>query len=495
VLQYLKRTGRQLPIVHEKATRNLAETIARIRSFANGEGGYSWFNGNSANLALTAYVLRFLDEAREFGMAEQSVIEVTRQYLARSQRVDGAWEDRRIPGEPPSREDTIRLTALIARALAASEPTGPEKGPAALPNREGDVTMALGRALDWLAKATREFDDPYALSLYVAAAHSAGRIADARESARTLAGLGQPEAGGIFWDLQSSSPFYGGGRAGRLETTGLAVEALNVVAGSPLSPAAGRPVPEAGALNSALRGGVLFIIRNKDQYGVWYSTQATVNALHGLIAVASQGDGEPPRALKLTIGVDGSTPVQVDIPSDAGTPYEIDLTALLPQLGLGAGVHRVRMRTDSANTMSAAIVARSSVPWVERDSRGISEQGGLRLRVSYDRLEAEKGQKINCSVHAERIASAGYGMMLAEIGLPPGVDVDIASLRRAPVMKFDVTPDRVVLYLWPQAGGTEFSFGFTPRLRIKAATQPSLLYDYYNPDARVSVPPARFAVR
>jgi hypothetical protein len=115
--------------------------------------------------------------------------------------------------------------------------------------------------------------------------------------------------------------------------------------------------------------------------------------------------------------------------------------------------------------------------------------------VSYDRPDAKKGETISCSVHAERIGSAGYGMMLAEIGLPPGVDVDVASLRRAPVMKFDVTPDRVVLYLWPLAGGTDFNFGFTPRLRIKAATQPSLLYDYYNPDARVSVPPVRFSVR
>jgi len=140
-------------------------------------------------------------------------------------------------------------------------------------------------------------------------------------------------------------------------------------------------------------------------------------------------------------------------------------------------------------------VLRSSVPWGEKDARGVSEDGGLRLRVTYDRLDARKGETINCSVHAERIGSAGYGMMLAEIGLPPGVDVDVASLRRAAVMKFDVTPDRIVLYLWPQAGGTDFSFGFTSRLRIKAATQPSSLYDYYNPDARVSVPPARFSVR
>ena len=125
----------------------------------------------------------------------------------------------------------------------------------------------------------------------------------------------------------------------------------------------------------------------------------------------------------------------------------------------------------------------------------MSEDGGLRLRVSFDREDVKQGEEINCTVHAERVGSRGYGMMLAEIGLPPGVDVDLASLRRAPVSQFDVTPDRVVLYLWPRAGGTNFSFSFRPRLKINAAAQPSLLYDYYNPDARVSTSPARFVVR
>ena len=40
-------------------------------------------------------------------------------------------------------------------------------------------------------------------------------------------------------------------------------------------------------------------------------------------------------------------------------------------------------------------------------------------------------QEINCTVEAERIAFRGYGMLLAEIGLPPGADVDRASLEKA----------------------------------------------------------------
>lgn len=37
---------------------------------------------------------------------------------------------------------------------------------------------------------------------------------------------------------------------------------------------------------------------------------------------------------------------------------------------------------------------------------------------------------VTCTVQAERIGFKGYGMMLAEIGLPPGADVDRAAIRR-----------------------------------------------------------------
>ena len=89
-------------------------------------------------------------------------------------------------------------------------------------------------------------------------------------------------------------------------------------------------------------------------------------------------------------------------------------------------------------------------------------------------------------------------MMLAEIGLPPGADVDRESLQQAMgnsgVSEYDVLPDRVVVYLWPRAGGSKFNFTFKPRLAMNASAAPSILYDYYNPDAHATVAPARFVV-
>lgn len=63
------------------------------------------------------------------------------------------------------------------------------------------------------------------------------------------------------------------------------------------------------------------------------------------------------------------------------------------------------------------------------------------------------------------------------------------------VNHYDILPDRVVLYIWPRAGGVEFSFTFRPRFKMQASTAPSLLYDYYNPDARPLVQPVKFSVQ
>jgi hypothetical protein len=59
---------------------------------------------------------------------------------------------------------------------------------------------------------------------------------------------------------------------------------------------------------------------------------------------------------------------------------------------------------------------------------------------------------------------------------------------------YDVLPDKVVVYLWPHAGGTSLSFKFQPRMAMQAKTAASLLYDYYNPEANAVVPPVVFQV-
>jgi hypothetical protein len=115
------------------------------------------------------------------------------------------------------------------------------------------------------------------------------------------------------------------------------------------------------------------------------------------------------------------------------------------------------------------------VPWThtatpENSQHQDQASDTLRLRVQYDKRNVKASEEVRCDVEAERIGFRGYGMMLAEIGLPPGAEVDRDSLETAAkksgceMNHYDVLPDRVVVYLWPRAGGTKFSLRSSPAL-------------------------------
>mgnify|MGYP000020472917 CR=1 FL=1 len=83
------------------------------------------------------------------------------------------------------------------------------------------------------------------------------------------------------------------------------------------------------------------------------------------------------------------------------------------------------------------------------------------------------------------VTETTFGILLAEIGLPPGADVSRESLEKAfendwSLSRYDVLPDRIVVYMWAKGGGTKFNFSFKPRYGINAQTPASVVYDYYN---------------
>ena len=180
-------------------------------------------------------------------------------------------------------------------------------------------------------------------------------------------------------------------------------------------------------------------------------------------------------------------------------PVSIDLTPFLAS----PGRNRVEVRRASgASEAAAQLVASHYVPWTSPSASPAraKDKNSPSLKVSFERTEAEAGQALACRVEVAR--GAGSGMLLAEVGLPPGVEIERASLERAKgdpaarLDRYEVLPDRVVLYLWPDgARPARLGFTFRPRYAFRALTAPSQVYDYYNPEARAVVPPARFVIR
>ena len=447
------------------------EGFDRLLSYRATDGGFTyWGRGTSSN-GLSAYALQFLADLQPFVHVDTDIIDEDAAYLVKAQAKDGSW----------SYNDTYRylvpdaaLTAYITRQLAQYSHAHPEKK---------EVAAAIERAFGFLEKDPSAWTSPYFVANY---ALSAARDSDPhrRQLARkAIDQLKHADQGALYWTLESNAtPFYGSGSAGVLETTGLVTQALFELA---------QADHDADALAQA-RLGLLFLMRHQDRFGIWYSTHATVDVLHAVIAgLPTEGAGASSTAHVVVNSQDAGT-LAVAANSLDGPVY-VDIGRFLR-----VGKNEIHVTRPGAAGLAMQLAGSYYVPWDA--AGGAKPNGGLALTVGYDKPTSKIGDTVRCTLHAERIGFRGYGMMLAEVGLPPGADVDRAALEEAmknsdyDVQQYEVRPDRIVLYLWPRAGGTTFSFDFRSRYGIDAKTAPSELYDYYNPDLHVVLPPTHFQV-
>jgi hypothetical protein len=516
LLRNSKKSGQDSPL-RARAERYLRAGYARLLNYHDESGGFTYWGRGEPDLALTAYALRFLNDARDLTTVDEDVLNQTHAWLIKQQRPDGSWSAYDYGSKVENKRRTAMLTAYIARVLAAPAKSvvSSEPKPKAVAVKPDEPSTALQRALDYLSARVDEIDEPYLIASYALAAFDAGDTARAEKALVKLCALAHEETGAAYWSLETNTPFYGWGLAGRVETTALAVQALaranrstNQSGMNNLLRPNSAGAPSARSENERLtRSGLLFLLRQKDRYGVWYSTQATINVLDALLALLSQ-DVDPARPnnapTTAEVLVDGRSVKTIELPAAGRSvgPLTIDLSQFLHP-----GVNRVEVRrAPGAPPASMQAVATYYLPWSESVATQNANwrangASGLRLVANFDKTEGKVSDEITCHVEAERIGFSGYGMMLAEIGLPPGADVDRASLEQAMkesdwgISQYDILPDRVVVYLWPRAGGTKFDFKFRPRFGLKAQTAASVVYDYYNPEARAIVAPTRFVVK
>ncbi len=531
---YDGRTGKTAseptpPAVVARARRYAQLGYERLLNYRAEGGGFTYWGRGEPDLALTAYALRFLTDARTVVAIDEDIITETRAWLSKQQREDGSWPAYDW-GHKEDRRRTALVTAFIARVLAASASDAKadvqtDAKPAVTPdkpNADAKTQTPLQRALRFLSARIEEIDEPYLIASYALAASDAGEMEAASHAVAKLQTLALDKGAASYWNLETNTPFYGWGTAGRVETTALVVQALarDTAQANAKTPQANQPSAQRNK-DELISRGLLFLIRNKDRYGVWLSTQATVNVLDTLIRLfkqdtraslqtTSSGDAssvaQSNTTNAATVFVNGRPAGELSLPSrgELAAPVTLDLSPFV-----AAGVNHVEIRRpDSSTQAQAQTVTSYYVPWSKSDAASSTQNqtqpnanSALRLAVNFDRASAETTQEINCHVEAERIGHRGYGMLLAEVGLPPGADVDRASLERTmkesgwSISRYDVLPDRLVFYLWPEGGGTKFDFKFRPRFGLDAQTAPSQLYDYYNPEARTVLAPTRFVIR
>lgn len=454
-----------------KARKFAQAGYERLLNYRAESGGFTYWGKGEPDLALTAYALRFLQDASEVIDVGENILEEARAWLLKQQQSDGRWSHYK---NEDTRQSAMH-TALLLRVLTSS---------AAL---DKDEEKAVQKAFAYLAPKLAAIDEPYAIALYTIAAQQVGDQARVKWGVERLRATTKEEASGLYWALETNTPFYGWGLAGRIETTALALKALQS------DPATRRES------DAVIGKGVYWLLRNKDRYGVWLSTQATVNVLDAFVALAANDDTNA--ETKAEVFVNGQRASTLTLPpsQQLSNPLVVDLTSQL-----ATGNNRIEIkRPANAALATAQLVETHYLPWAkslatQAENFKPGPARALRLAVNFDKTEAQISDTITCRVEAERVGFGGYGMLLAEVGLPPGAEVDRASLELAvksagyAINQYDVLPDRVVFYLWPRAGGVKFAFKFKLRYGVKAMTMASILYDYYNPEARAVVAPTRF---
>ena len=506
-LRLLKVTGQdedpRTAAIAKKARKFSQAGYERLLGYRDASGGFTYWGKGEPDLALTAYAVRFLNDASEVVEVNDDYIDEARAWLLTQQSADGHWIVNDYYDKKESARRSLMYTSLIARALSAGK------------DLSVNDKKAVTRALDYLRPKLREISEPYALANYVLAAQATGEKIRAQWAIDALRKMPMEENSGLYWALETNTPFYGWGLAGRIETTALVIKALGLTAegteqnkqgktaqGAPEILSAGTsPANAAVQNNQQLSKGVFWLLKNKDRYGVWLSTQATINVLDAFISLNDAAKTNTEHAAEIFVNGKRVSSVMMPPSNQLVNPLVVNLSQFL-----SSGKNQIEIKRPSNTALaSAQAVAAYYVPWssslaTPAENFKAGAKRALRLAVTFDKTTAKIGEEIFCYVEAERVGSSGYGMLLAEIGLPPGVDVDRASLENAAqaagyaINHYEVLPDRVVLYLWPQAGGTKFNFKFKSRYGIKAVNTASILYDYYNPEARAVIVPEKFIV-
>ena len=188
---------------------------------------------------------------------DPALLSRTKSWLLAQQKQDGSWGAGRegfyAEGWSNVPNSDLVATTYITWALEEA----------------GEKGSGIERAINYIGKHLDQAQDPYTAALSANALVAWNpQSALAQQALGRLLSMRIDEKDATYWRTKISTAAYGTGHAGDVETTALAALALL---------ASGKNTVEANRT-------LTYLVKSKDAYGTWYSTQATVLAMKALIA-------------------------------------------------------------------------------------------------------------------------------------------------------------------------------------------------------------------
>ena len=476
VLDYIKSTGQAAPEAQMKAEQYINLGYQRLTTFEVAGGGFSLFGSNPPDRMLTAYgLMEFSDMARVHPV-DQAMIDRAARWLVSQQKSDGSWEnDQGLVHESSWQSlgnERLPVTAYIVWALTEAG-YGGESG--------------AQKGLDYVRELQAGATDAYALALVANALAAADPQGSPTQAALDrLAGMATVEGNGAYWKSNIATFMGATGQTGSIETTALAAYAFL------------RAEQHTDLANQALT----YLIQQKDGYGTWSTTQATVLTLKApLLSVRKGGEGADATVI-ISLNGEETEPIRIN-------EENFDVVQMVSFTDKPTpGDNKVRIEVKGKGNLMYQISASyyllwDQVPVVEADLSLMD------ISVSYDRTELAVNDTIEVAVHVE-LKEGAARQAIVDLGVPPGFEVqseDLAGLvardsdRPADYpgpkfSRFDLTGRQIIVYLEGLKAGQPLDFSYRIRARypIKAQTPPSSAYDYYNPGVSAVSAPAAIGV-
>lgn len=489
VLDYLRRTGQANPRIQFQAEQYINLGYQRLLRFeVDGvPGGFSLYGDPPPWTMLTAYGLMQFSDMSRVSYVDPALLERTAYFLMDRQQADGSWPWRDDGSELDAAQQaqrTLIATAYTSWALADAgyaDSEAVQRGLLFVQTTldEHRVRQMLGgpgqRATPVTAQMAATFGineglDTYTLATAANALVAAGVSADKLLDQLATSVIHRDDQV-AYWGFNQATWMGSGGRAADLETTALATIALL----------------RAGRHSDVAAAAVRFISSQRDGFGSFHTTQATVLALKALLLAAERQDETAPATITVTLN-GGRTQTVVMDETSAG------VVQLLHFDDLAAGEHSLRIDMTGERTVNYQVVTTHYAPWTEATNT-VHLDAPLRIDVQYDRTELQVNDTARMQAEVVLLADGVAGTLIVDLGIPPGfspitADLD-ALVSTGRIDRYDLTGRQVILYLSDVRPGDVLAFDYRllARFPIRAQTPSSRVYDYYTPERQASTPP------
>ncbi len=403
-LLYMQESQTQNPDITQRAMGMLDRGYAKLTGFECQQRGYEWFGSDPGHEALSAFGLMQFSDMAKVMVVNEEMMSRTRVWLMGRRDGNGGFKRNPRHLHVWSIQQEI-VNAYVLWAITEADVASGQ------PHR---ATSELTSELDRLATVAESSNDPYLIALSAATLMNVGQSNIGENLLEKLSQL-QHQDGSL---RGATTVVSSGGLSLQMETTALAILAW----------------VKSPRHSLQAQAAAKWITSNRVGAGGFGSTQATVLALKALVAMAGKSSNQT-NGGTLQVKLAGDIIGEAQLPSDARSGSTVEITGLGQKIaashivsGLESGTLELELVALDANGLSFGIdVAYTALTPASDDNCPLKVSTRFSSKLDQPNTTTA-GETLQVEMRLENITPQGYGMAVAMIGLPGGVEPRIDRL-------------------------------------------------------------------